>query len=330
MKALLTITVSCFLPFVTNSQSAISPVVPAADHHQHIFSPALVEMLAAGQGGLKPILASDLIAHLDSAGIRSAVLLSVAYIYGRPATNVPDEYTKVKAENDWTGAQASQYPDRLRAFFSLNPLKEYALVEIERCARNPRLRHGLKLHFGNSDVQLENPAHLEQLRRVFRTANEHRMAIIVHMRASISKGRPYDAQQARIFLEQLLPAAPDISVQIAHLCGAGPGYADRPADSALTVFVEAIAHKDSRTKNLWFDVTTLADMNISPDDADLLAKRIRQIGVNRILYGSDAATGNNLRPREGWVAFTRLPLTEEEFTTIARNKALYFEEIIHK
>ena len=39
----------------------------------------------------------------------------------------------VKAENDWTAQQVAQYPDRLRAFCSVNPLKPYALDEVARC-----------------------------------------------------------------------------------------------------------------------------------------------------------------------------------------------------
>lgn len=58
-------------------------------------------------------------------------------------------------------------------------------------------------------------------------------------------------------------------------------------------------------------------------NAALVAKRIRQVGVERILYGSDAAVGDNLRPREAWAAFRRLALTEDEFDTIARNVAPY-------
>jgi predicted TIM-barrel fold metal-dependent hydrolase len=179
------------------------------------------------------------------------------------------------------------------------PLKEYALDELARCARDPNLRHGIKLHFGNSDVQLDNPGHVEQLRRVFRAANDHHMAIVVHLRASISRGRPYGPGQARIFLEQVLPVAPDIPVQIAHLAGTGPGYDDPPADSALGVLATAVANRDPPTSQLWCDVTTVADRNISPANAKVVAERIRQLGVGRVLYGSDAASGDNLRPREG-------------------------------
>jgi uncharacterized protein len=269
------------------------------------------------------ITARDVVAHLDSAGIRRAVVLSVAYIYGSPARSIADEYAKVRAENDWNAAQAAEYPERLRAFCGFNPLEQYALDELARCAKDPNLRHGIKLHIGNSDVRLENPAHVEQLRRVFRAANEHGMAIVVHLRASISRKRPYGPVQARAFLERLLPAAPDIPVQVAHLAGTGPGYEDPPADSVMAVLAEAVEKRDPRTRRLWFDVTTVVDRNISAATAALVAKRIRQVGVDRVLYGSDAAVGENLRPREAWAAFRRLPLTDREFDRIARNVAPY-------
>lgn len=307
---------------LSSSQAPATPAGPSADHHQHLFSPALAELLASGSGGPQAITARDVVALLDSAGIRQALVLSVAYMYGSPARTVADEYGKVRAENDWTGAQSAQFPDRLRAFCSFNPLKEYALDVLTRCAKDPNLRHGIKLHFGNSDVQLDDPAHAEQLQRVFRAANASRMAIVVHLRASISRNRPYGADQARRFLD-LLSLAPDIPVQVAHLAGTGPGYDDPPADAAMAVLGEAVDTRDPRTRQLWFDVTTVAGLDISTTNAALVAKRIRQVGVERILYGSDAAVGDNLRPREAWAAFRRLPLTEDEFETIARNVAPY-------
>ena len=44
----------------------------------------------------------------------------------------------------------------MRGFCSVNPLKDYAIEELARCAKDPQLQlHiGLKLHFGNSDVDL--------------------------------------------------------------------------------------------------------------------------------------------------------------------------------
>ncbi|OLC02431.1 MAG: hypothetical protein AUH45_09095 [Gemmatimonadetes bacterium 13_1_40CM_69_22] len=134
-----------------------------------------------------PISAGDLIELLDAAGIRRALVLSVAYMYGSPnRPPVENEYEKVRAENDWTSQQLARFPDRLRGFCRFNPLKEYALAELTRCASDPQLHFGIKLHFGNSDVDLHNPQHVDLLRQVFRAANEHRMAIVVHMRSSVT------------------------------------------------------------------------------------------------------------------------------------------------
>jgi hypothetical protein len=151
----------------SRSNSQTWQIVPLADHHQHLFSPAYVER----SSGLKTVTAQDVIELLDKAGIQRAVLLSTAFSYGRPGQEPPDEYAKVKAENDWTAAQAALFPKRLIAFCSFNPLKDYALDELARCAKSPNLRHGIKLHFGNSDVQTEIPEHLEKLKKVFQAAN---------------------------------------------------------------------------------------------------------------------------------------------------------------
>jgi uncharacterized protein len=300
---------------------AAGQMAPVADHHQHLFSPAMAALDTTHT--MRPLTARDVIALLDSAGIRQAVLQSVAYIYGSPARTVGDEYAKVRAENDWNRAQAAEYPKRLRAFCGFNRWRRmpsrswHGAPGIRDCAAASNSTSA------TPTCSWENPAHIEQLRRVFRAANENRMAIVVHLRASISKKRPYGPVQARAFLEQLLPAAPDVTVQVAHLAGTGPGYDDPPADSVMGVLAHAVETGDPRTRRLLFDIATVVDRGISAANAARVVKRIRQVGVERILYGSDAAAGDNLRPRESWAAFRRLPLTEGEFRTIARNVAPY-------
>jgi predicted TIM-barrel fold metal-dependent hydrolase len=308
--------------------AAVRAEVPApiGDWHQHVFSAQDIA-LAGPQSGLQPLDAKDVIALLDAAGIRKATLLSLAYMYGKPGRQLDDEPGKVRAENDWTAAQAARYPDRLVAFCSFNPLKDYALEELARCAAKPGTARGIKLHFGNSDVQLDDPAHVARLREVFAAANAAKMAIVVHMRASISKGRPYGARQARIFVEQVLPAAPDVTVQVAHFAGTGPGYEDPPAREAMAELARSVARHDQRTRHLWFDVASIVDRDIRPELAKLVADTIRQVGVDRVLYGTDSAQGGNLRPRASWEAFRKLPLSDEEFARIARNVPPYAEEI---
>lgn len=307
-----TLVIAACAPSTLHAQTA-----PLADHHQHLFS-----SVVAKAEGVKPIAVEELISLLDAAGIRRAVVLSVAYILGDPKRTAADEYEKVKAENDWTSAQVARFPDRLVGFCSINPLKPYALNELARCAKDPHLRRGLKLHFANSRVDYHNPVHIERLRQLFSAANGYGMAIIAHMRTSISAKIPYGADEARILLDEVIPAAPDVPIQIAHLAGAG-GYRDPLIDQAISVFVDAIEKNDERAKNLYFDVTTVVLPMASAERLSLIATRLRQLGLQRILYGSDAASGGNLPPREGWAAFHRLPLTEAEFDIIARNVPPY-------
>jgi hypothetical protein len=71
-------------------------------------------------------------------------------------------------------------------------------------------------------------------------------------------------------------------------------------------------------------VATTVTMQTRPEDATFIAARLRQIGLQRILYGSDMAIGGNATARQGWAAFRGLlPLTETEFRTIANNVAPY-------
>ena len=250
----------------------------------------------------------------------------MAYTWGKASrAPVANEYEQVKAENDWTAQQVAQYPDRLRAFCSFNPLKPYALEELARCSKDPQLRYGLKLHFGNSDVDLDNPNDVAKVRKVFEAANGYRMPIVVHLHTSIDNQRKYGADQARVFLNELLAAAPDVPVQIAHLAGAG-GF-NAATDSALGVFADAIAKRDARMKNVWFDATVVVRPGMSPDDLERIAARIRQIGVERVLYGSDAAASPLTYPKAGWAAFQRLPLTADELRVVATNIPPYMRDV---
>ena len=266
---------------------SVAAVAELTDHHQHLFSPA-----AAAHAALDPkgITAKDLIALLDKAGISRAVILSVAYTFSNPnkkKRQFEDEYDRVKAENDWTSGQVAQYPDRLTGFCSVNPLKAYALQEIARCARDPNLSTGLKLHFGNSDVVLENPEHMARVRRVFRAANGNGMALAIHARSTINLKRPYGAAQARLMIEQLLPEAPDVPVQIAHLAGSG-GYDGPGMDEAIAVYIDHIGKKDPRLKNVFFDVSGVVGLgDWNADKASRVVQRMRQLGLSRLLYGSN-------------------------------------------
>jgi predicted TIM-barrel fold metal-dependent hydrolase len=291
------------------------------DHHQHLLSPTSIQFMNAiaarrGQSPNKdePVTARRLVAMLDAAGIERAVVLSNAYYYDGIRRG-PEAYLQVQAENDWTAREVASFPSRLVAFCSFSPLKDYAIEELERCARSGAFR-GIKLHFGNSGVDLKNHEHVEKVRRVFEAANRHRLAIIIHVRASPDSAR----EHAEVLLNQLLPAAPDVPVQIAHLWG-GAEF----SEGALAAYADAVAARQPATAKLYFDVAELA-LVIGRDQRSLQRSvaQIRRIGLDRILYGSDGPTLGNVQPREAWAAFLkRVPLAKEELAVIAGNVAPY-------
>ena len=262
----------------------------------------------------EPETAADLVKMLDEAGIRRAVVLSDAYYFDSPPYALDEPLAKVRAENDWTAAQVAQFPDRLVAFCSFNPLRDHALPELSRCASSGRFV-GLKLHFGTSRVNLNDPEHVRRVRAVVEAANRLRMPIIVHVRADADYGR----KEATVLLERVIAAAPDVPFQIAHLWGGEQFSAD-----ALAVYADAVSSGDPRTKNLYFD---LAEVGLVAEGRkpmlDAMAARIRQIGLSRVLYGSDGPAADAMSPGEEWKITRTLPLAEDEVRAIAANVAPY-------
>jgi uncharacterized protein len=280
---------------------------------------------AAVLGNVNPPSPSDtatfpaqaLVAQLDSAGLRRAAVMSWAYQFGSPSFGVADEHTKVRAENDWTAQEAARYPDRLVAFCSVNPVASYAMEELERCMRAPGFT-GLKLHFTASFVDLRDARQVDQLRRIFRAANGRRFPIVVHMR---TLDKAYGREDAEIFLREILAHAPDVPVQIAHAAGWG-GYGAE-TDAALAVFAEAAAARDPRMARVYFDLSRVATPPLPDSVRHLLVRRIRQIGVERMLFASDRAEPGALVRRDDWEHLKLLPLDAAELRKIAANVAPY-------
>ena len=259
----------------------------------------------------KPVTAEQLVRHLDEAGIRRAVVVSDAYYFGAGLKQeIPNEQALARAENDWTAQQVGQFPSRLVAFCSVNPLRDYALAELERCASSKKFI-GLKIHLNAAQLNFQDPAEVAKVRRVMESANKFRLPMIIHVRSSDEYGR----EHAEIFLRQLVATATDVTIQIAHLWG-GESF----SGSALDVYAEAVSRNDPVTKNLYFDISGAWAYG-KPQEMPQIVAGIRKIGLERILYASDAP------PPEAWKAFRqKVPLTEAEFRQIAANLAPYLRK----
>ena len=264
--------------------------------------------------------AATLADGLDKAGISRGVVHSVAYLFAQEDFRSPgsDERNAVAHENDWTSEQVSLLPARLIGFCGIDPLKPYAVAEIERCGSLPGMV-GVKLHFTASGVSLRNPDHLARVQAVFAAADRLGMPVAVHM----EEASDYGEAQARIFVEQVLPRAPRIVVQVMHMAGSGPGY---QRDAAFAVLAEARANQDPRARLLYVDIASNVTATSSQDEMDLVARRLRLFGIDHILFGSDWLPGvANDEPKVARTNFARLPLTSDEFAVIASNVAPYLK-----
>ena len=289
--------------------ASIASLTPRVDYHQHLVSPAFAPIVKLPQRDGKALLA-----ELDAAGIGKAVVLSVGYSFADERKKLPDPDRLTREENDWTAGQVSGSGGRLIGFCSANPLRTAALAELERCLGLPAMR-GIKLHFGNAGISLRDSAHALRLAEVFALAERRGAPVLVHMRAR--GGSNYGAEDARLFLDRLVAVAPSIEIVVAHLGYSGPGYPD--ADSVMAAFGEAAERGDARMRNVYFDVATNVTEETTPENAALVARRIRQVGARRVLYGSDLSPpGGSIA--SGWRIFRdRVPLTADELRTIAGN-----------
>ncbi len=313
--------------------------VPLVDHHTHVLTPRSTHWADVQGVSLKPRGIEDLLTTMRKDGVRRAAVLSTAYWFGHSTDKVPRNYRDLRIENDNIGRLVSNYPKRLVAFFGINPLAPTALSEIRRDVKSG-LFVGIKLHLTNSDVDLRNPADLQKLAEVFALANKLRVPIVIHLRTRRSD---YGYVDASNFIKKVLVAAPNITVQIAHLAGWG-GY-DSNTDDALRAFVD---NKDRIQTKLYFDIAAIVtdtsgdesrdkdagkrnakqDDSVSlhwPDKAEAatLAKRIREIGLKRIVFGTDWPFGTQAHY---WAEFSeQVPLTACELETIRGNRAPWLQ-----
>lgn len=287
-----------------------SRTAPLVDYHEHLVSAAFAPIVQ-----LPPRDGAELVRSLDAAGIDRAVVLSVAYTFADDRKHFanPDELSR--QENDWTSAQVVQNAPRLIGFCSANPLRDAAVPELERCLTLPGMK-GIKLHLGNSGVSLRNQDHVARLQRVFALAERRRVPVLVHMRAR--GGQNYGAEDARIFLDKVVPQALDVDVIVAHF-GGGGGYPDY-VDQVMAAFGDAFQSRDARVKNLYFDLAGVVTEDATPEVGALVATRIREVGPRHILYGSDTLPpGGTIRA--GWEIFrTKVPLTPGELQTVMTNR----------
>ena len=79
----------------------------------------------------------------------------------------------------------------------------------------------------------------------------------------------------------------------------------------------------SCVRNLYFDLALVIDAAMDPVRKATVAQRIRAIGVDRILYGTDGGDPTDPLPKTQVQALHSLPLTPAEIRAIEANVAPY-------
>lgn len=299
------------------------------DYHMHMMSKQFSEIFKVLNGNDKsngyPIeeySAEKILTLLNNARLDRAFVLSGSYILGMSGIEGPDEYNDVKKENNYVAIQSAKYPEGLVGFFSVNPLKDYAIKEIDRCYDELKLP-GLKLHFTNSNVDLTNPEHLDKIQKLFAHAAEKGIPILVHFK---SRSPQFGKRDAEILIKEVIAKTPNLKLQIAHLGGWG-GF-DKGTEEVISTFVEEYKNNKSLDKNnVVFDfsgivVTEKEEMKgmldiTSKEQNERIAALMREWGLENIVFGSDwpysssANYVNNIK--------RLLPLSEAEIEKILSN-----------
>lgn len=317
-------------------QEATYSAIPPTDHHMHMMSANFAEVFKKLLNSdtyngtpIEEINGDKIISLLDEVGIDKGFVLSSSYIYGMDAVNEANEYDKVMEENNFLASEVAKYPERLIGFFSVNPLKDYAIKEVKRCYEELNLS-GLKLHLTNSDVNLRNEEHLYKIVELFTQLAEQDIPVLLHLR---SRSADFGTEDANILIDKVIKKIPNLKLQLAHLGGWG-GF-DRSTKEVLATFTERFRSNPELRENIYFDISGIivSEREMQPgldiitdEDYELLANMMREWGLEHIVFGTDY----QYQTPKGYLEYMRntLPMTEEEIEDILDNDLaeVFFEQ----
>ena len=264
------------------------------DAHLHLISQTMTDALTGG--GVPFSGAEELIALLDEANVEKAVINSMALI----ATGAPDD-AGVRAKNDFVAAEVAKFPNRLIGFCGINPLYAGALEELDRCL-NPGGMVGIKLVVNAKAPDFEipdlaNPDHVVILSAVFDKAQEHNAP--VHLHSATAMDPPVD---------------PDVRVNHSHCAGVIDEHISQ-------LWLQTMRpNPDSAFLDLSLCLWKFEDAPLSK--RELIVWRLRQWGVDRLLFSSDHWTIAGFpTPGQALDTLVKYPFTQEEIALITSNDA---------
>ena len=168
-------------------------------------------------------------------------------------------------------------------------MADYAIEEITHWLQDGRLT-GLKLHLANSGLDLRNQDHISKLCAIFVLMNDFERPIVIHL---------------------------------AHIAGWG-GY-DAATDRAIQAFLDACDEGTLDRSRIWFDIAAVVDAKMHDEDAARLTARLRDIGLDRVLFATD---WNEVDPRSHIDTLRNtLTLSDIEWAQLMSNEVPYLHQL---
>jgi predicted TIM-barrel fold metal-dependent hydrolase len=249
--------------------------------------------------------ANDLVEQLNAASVQRAVVLNLAYA-------LPSDQS-IRAENNFASTEVARYPTRLIGFCGINPNVTGAVTEIDRCLALPGME-GVALHLPDSDIDLSNQRHVDNLRAVLTRVDELDAPVVLHV--GTPQGLPLGAKE-RDILVSIVIQYPELRILFAHC--AGP-VVDQNLEAIVQAFNAKLTNYDM--SNLFVDISRCLHFyeQAPQSKRELIVWQLRLWGLDRVLFGSDyLMIEPSQTPIEALVTLALFPFTQEEIDTITRN-----------
>ncbi len=269
------------------------------DSHVHIMSPFLIKRWK--DMGIPFSHEVDYYSNIDNiltnVGAQKIDLIGMAYIYGNPVFySGKDGYEQVIKENNYLLKAAQKYPHRIRPFYGIDPLRDYAAEEIQRCL-DLSANAGIKFHFNTSQIFLTDQEHSNKVKSIFNLVAANKRPVLLHYDNS---DYLFGAPDVNILVDSILHDLPAIHITFAHFGAAGP-FSDK-TKKVLDAFINHFQKNNIPQRHtLQFDISAVAldkdSDGIPPlEDHEYLELKgyIEKLGIERIIFGTDYPlyTGN--------------------------------------
>jgi uncharacterized protein len=256
----------------------------ATDAHMHVHTPGEDDLQFTGERALFAGLTAEQ---------RRAIVISAGYQPGMDTQGA-------RRENAFVAAEVAKHPTRLAGACAVNPLKDWAVSELQLC-RDGGLRV-LKLHTMASGMKLREETHLLKLRAMLVEANRLQMTVLIH-------GNFPQASRGEEGLELLreLEKFPKVRFILGHLWG------------REFKWLEGFKHP-----NFLVEVSATPIWLKEPKIREQLVQTMRQVGMEKFVFGSDWPV---FHPSEMVMALKALPLKEGEYKQVMFENAQALDDL---